>query len=92
MLCHLNDFDVARTLLNFKLSNSRYLVVSTKDGHTNNRSKVMTHGRYEPLLLTEEPFRFPAPEIRSLFYDFYLLDKIPLEAFTDLLRRTNINR
>ncbi len=58
-LVHFSNSDIKTTIINFKKSNSKYLLTTTFP-NTNENRWIKT-GMWRPINLTKEPFNFPRP-------------------------------
>ena len=84
LILHLKSIDIAATLRNFKLSGSRFLLISNNAGTENQELEATEPGAHRNVNLTAAPYELPAPIWSTQYMALWSLDAIDLTVFDDL--------
>ena len=87
LLLHIPHYAVVQALRNFKLSGSRYLLVTSVSGADNSDLITDEPGAFRHIDLCAAPFSLPSPTWSSPYLSLWSLDTLPLALFDDLCAR-----
>lgn len=89
LFLHLHDKDIASALANFKLSGSRFLLVSNASGVKNQELVIDELGQCRHVDLVSTPFDLPKPVWSTDYLSLWKLDAIDEAVFYHLRAKLN---
>lgn len=87
LLLHIPFYAIAQGLRNFKLSGTRFLLVTSISGVENKDIVIDEPGAYRHVNLRSAPFDLPEPVWSTDYLSLWSLDALPLSLFDDLCAR-----
>jgi hypothetical protein len=87
LFLHLPHYAIAQALRNFKLSGSRFMLVTSVAAATNEELVLPEPGAFRHVNLSGPPFSLPAPMWATNYLSLWSLDALPMRVFDDLCAR-----